>query len=185
MNHANMWRISDDFLDRWEPLYGMLDRLDKWTKHRAEGAWPDADMLPFGIVEFTRPTRFTKNEQVFCMSLWCIARSSFIFGGDMTKLDSFTRGLLTNPEVLAVNQASSGNHQMSRQNDLVVWAAAVPDSRDRYVAFFNAQNNNSPFDLSKTACWGHTPAVSHARFQSKVPAFTAFRPNPEPLLNSG
>ena len=152
MNHANMWRISDDFWDRWEPLYGMLGRLDKWTKYRAEGAWPDADMLPFGIVEFTRPTRFTKNEQIFCMTLWCIARSPLIFGGDMTKLDPFTLGLLTNPEVLAVNQASTGNRQLSRQDDLVVWTAAVPDSRDRYVAFFNAQNNNAPFDLSKTAC---------------------------------
>ncbi|HWH71286.1 MAG TPA: glycoside hydrolase family 27 protein, partial [Candidatus Sulfotelmatobacter sp.] len=149
MNHANLWRISDDFWDRWPPLYGMFGRLDKWTQYRAEGAWPDADMLPFGIVEFTRPTRFTKGEQVTCMTLWCIARSPLIFGGDLTKLDSFTLGLLTNPEVLAVNQASSGNHQLSRQNDLVVWTAEVPDSRDRYVAFFNAQNNASPFNLSQ------------------------------------
>ena len=63
MQHANMWRISDDFWDHWQPLYGMFGRLEKWTKYRAEGAWPDADMLPFGIVEFKRPTRFTKDEQ--------------------------------------------------------------------------------------------------------------------------
>jgi hypothetical protein len=177
MNHANMWRISDDFWDRWEPLYGMLGRLDKWTKYRAEGAWPDADMLPFGIVEFTRPTRFTKNEQVFCMSLWCIARSPLIFGGDVTKLDAFTRGLLTNPEVLAVNQASTGNRQLSRQDDLVVWAAAVPDSRDRYVAFFNAQNNNAPFDLSKTACQSRVirGAPGSEVVQISVPATNAHR----------
>jgi alpha-galactosidase len=150
MNHANLWRISDDFWDRWPPLYEMFGRLEKWTKYRAEGAWPDADMLPFGIVEFTRPTRFTKDEQILCMTLWCIARSPLIFGGDMTKLDAFTRELLTNPEVLAVNQASAGNRQLSRREDLIVWTADVPGSEDKYVALFNAQDNSDPFDLSKS-----------------------------------
>ncbi len=146
---ANMWRISDDFWDKWQPLYEMFDRLDKWTKYRGEGAWPDADMLPFGIIEFTRPTRFTRDEQVLCMTLWCMARSPLILGGDMTKLDSFTSDLLTNAEVLAINQASVGNRQLSRQGDLVVWTAEVPGSRDRYVALFNAQGKDLPYDLAK------------------------------------
>lgn len=146
--HANMWRISDDFWDRWEPLRGMFGRLDKWTQYRAPGAWPDADMLPFGIIEFKHPTHFTKDEQRLCMTLWCIARSPLILGGDMTKLDEFTRNLLTNPEVLAVNQASTGNRQLSRKDDLIVWTAEVPDSPERYVAFFNAQSNDRPFDFA-------------------------------------
>ena len=149
MNHANMWRISDDFWDRWLPLYEMFDRLHKWTPYRAEGAWPDADMLPFGIVEFNRPTRFTKDEQILCMTLWCIARSPLILGGDMTRLDAFALDLLTNREVLAVNQASTNNRQLSEDDDLIVWAADVPGSSDRYVALFNAQSNDSPFDLSR------------------------------------
>jgi hypothetical protein len=149
MNHANMWRISDDFWDRWSPLYGMFGRLERWTKYRAEGAWPDADMLPFGIVEFDRATRFTQEEQVTCMSLWCIARSPLILGADMTRMDDFTVKLLTNPEVLAVNQASANNRQVSNEGDLIVWAADVPGSRDKYVALFNAQNDDMPFDLSK------------------------------------
>ena len=148
MNHANMWRISDDFWDRWPPLYGMFGRLVKWTKYRTDGAWPDADMLPFGIVEFNRPTRFTQDEQILCMSLWCIARSPLILGADMTRMDDFTVELLTNPEVLAVNQNSTHNHQVSKENDLFVWAADIPGSRDKYVALFNAQSNEMPFDLS-------------------------------------
>ncbi len=148
MNHANMWRISDDFWDRWQPLYEMFGRLEKWTKYRGEGAWPDADMLPFGIVEFNRPTRFTEDEQKLCMSLWCIARSPLILGADMTRMDDFTLRLLTNREVLAVNQASTNNRQISNKNDLIVWAADVPGSDDRYVALFNAQSNDDPFDLS-------------------------------------
>lgn len=147
MNHANMWRISDDFWDRWLPLYGMFGRLEKWTQYRTEGAWPDADMLPFGIVEFDRPTRFTKEEQKTCMSLWCIARSPLILGADMTKLDQFTIDLLTNPEVLAINQDSTNNRQLSRDDDLIVWAADVTDSNDKYVALFNAQSNDDPFEL--------------------------------------
>jgi hypothetical protein len=149
MNHANMWRISDDFWDRWAPLYGMFGRLEKWMPYRADGAWPDADMLPFGIVEFDRPTRFTQNEQITCMSLWCIARSPLILGADMTRMDNFTIKLLTNPEVLSVNQKSTNNRQVSKENDLFVWAADIPGSRDKYVALFNAQSNDVPFDLSQ------------------------------------
>jgi hypothetical protein len=148
MNHANMWRISDDFWDRWQPLYEMFGRLEKWTKYRAEGAWPDADMLPFGIVEFNRPTRFTPDEQMTCMSLWCIARSPLILGADMTRMDDTTLKLLTNPEVLAVNQASTNNRQIKNENDLIVWAADGLGG-DRYVGLFNAQSNENPFDLSK------------------------------------
>lgn len=141
MHHANMWRISDDFWDRWRPLHGMFGRLERWTKYRADGAWPDADMLPFGIIDFRRPTHFTQDEQVTCMTLWCIARSPLILGADMTRLDKFTLNLLTNSEVLAVNQHSSNNHQLSRDNDLIVWTADAPGSRDKYVALFNAQSN--------------------------------------------
>jgi hypothetical protein len=129
----------------------MFGRLDKWTRHRAAGAWPDADMLPFGLVEFGRPTRFTQDEQTTCMTLWCIARSPLIFGGDLTRLDAFTRQLLTNPEVLAVNQHSENNRQLSNRDDLIVWTADVPGSRDRYVALFNAQDNSFPYDFAKAA----------------------------------
>lgn len=147
--HANMWRISDDFWDRWEPLHGMFGRLDKWTKYRKVGAWPDADMLPFGLVEFGRPTHFTKEEQRLCMTLWCIARSPLILGSDMTRLDPFTLDLLTNKEVLAVSQASTDSRQFSSYNDLIVWTAKVPHSEDLYVALFNAQGSSMPWDLSK------------------------------------
>jgi hypothetical protein len=147
--HANMWRISDDFWDRWDPLQGMFARLDRWTPYRLPGAWPDADMLPFGIVEFKRPTKFTKDEQTLCMTLWSIARSPLILGADMTKLDPFTLDLLSNPEVLAVNQSSTKNRQLSRKDNLIVWTAEVPRSDDRYVALFNAPNISIPYDLSK------------------------------------
>jgi hypothetical protein len=146
--HANMWRISDDFWDDWKALYEQFQRLNDWTPFRGPGHFPDADMLPLGAIRQVGSndrnpphTRFTEDEQRTMMSLWAIARSPLIMGGDLTKLDPFTRGLLTNPEVIAVNQASANNRQVSRKDDLIVWAADVPNSRDRYVMLLNARSD--------------------------------------------
>ena len=148
MNNANMWRITDDFWDRWGLLSAMFERLDVWTPYRGTGHFPDADMLPIGIIEFTRPTNFTKDEQNTLMSLWAIGRSPLIFGGDMTKLDDFTKEMLTNPEMLKVNQESTNNRQVYRENNLVVWTADVPNSKDKYVALFNAQSKGDNIDFA-------------------------------------
>jgi len=148
MNHANMWRITDDFWDRWGLLLAMFERLDAWTPYRGPGHFPDADMLPIGIVEFQRPTNFTKNEQYTLMSMWAIGRSPLIFGGDMTKLDDFTKEMLTNPEMLKVNQQSINNRQVSRDKNLIVWTADVPNSKDKYVALFNAQSKGDNIDFN-------------------------------------
>ncbi len=147
MEHANLWRITDDFWDRWGLLYAMFERVDTWTPYRREGNWPDADMIPLGIVDFDRPTNFTPDEQKTLMSLWCIARSPLIFGGDMTRMDDQTLAMLTNPEVLEVNQHSTNNRQVSRENNLIVWTADVPDSDDKYVALFNAQSKGDNLDF--------------------------------------
>ena len=148
MNHANMWRITDDFWDRWGLLLAMFERLDVWTPYRGPGHFPDADMLPIGTIEFKRPTNFTKNEQYTLMSLWAIGRSPLIFGGDMTKLDDFTKEMLTNPEMLKVNQLSTNNRQVSRDKNLIVWTADVPNSKDKYVALFNAQSKGDNIDFN-------------------------------------
>ncbi|HEY0945661.1 MAG TPA: glycoside hydrolase family 27 protein [Opitutaceae bacterium] len=141
MQHANLWRISDDFWDKWPELLAQFKRLHDWTPYRTAGAWPDADMLPLGIIEMGRPTRFTRDEQVLLMTLWSIARSPLMHGGDMTKMDEFTLTLLTNDEVLAVNQNSTNNRQLHRAADgRIAWVADVPGSADKYVALFNTRS---------------------------------------------
>lgn len=47
---SNMWRITDDFWDKWELLYDMFSRAEKWCTHAGAGHWPDADMLPVGPI---------------------------------------------------------------------------------------------------------------------------------------
>jgi hypothetical protein len=137
--NANMWRVSDDFWDRWPLLLGQFKRLHDWTAYRRPGAWPDADMLPLGSIDLgKRNTQFTPDEQKTMMTLWSIARSPLILGADMTKLDDATLNLLINDEVVGVNQKSENNRQLFRsENGLIAWVADVPGSKDKYVALFN------------------------------------------------
>src|SRR5665647_2578343 len=142
--NANMWRISDDFWDNWKSMYDQFKRLHDWTPYRINGAWPDADMLPLGVLQLGRKTYFTTDEQYTLMSLWSIARSPLMHGGDMTKTDSLTLSLLTNDEVLAVNQHSTNNRQLFRTEDgLIAWIADVPGSKDKYLALFNTRDEQS------------------------------------------
>jgi hypothetical protein len=140
--NANMWRVSNDFWDSWPALYEQFARLHNWTPYRAAGHWPDGDMLPLGKIRTWQTkgnwTRFTKDEQYTLMTLWSIARSPLIMGGDLPGNDEFTLSLLTNDKVLSVDQKSLNNHQVYNTNAMVVWVADVPKSSDKYVALFNA-----------------------------------------------
>jgi hypothetical protein len=139
--HANLWRISNDFWDDWRALYAQFARLDSWSPFRGPGHWPDADMLPLGNLRAWQTTgdwtHFTRDEQFTLMTLWCIARSPLILGGNLPKNDEFTLALLTNDEVLAVNQNSTNNRQLFNTNNAVAWVADVPGSKDKYIALFN------------------------------------------------
>ncbi|MFC0202873.1 glycoside hydrolase family 27 protein [Novosphingobium soli] len=150
--HAQMWRISDDFWDEWPQLEAQFTRLENWTPFRGPGAWPDADMLPLGRLALgDRDTRFTPDEQRTLMTLWSIARSPLIMGGDLRHLDAATLALLTNPEVLAVNQASRDNRPHFVEDGVRVWSATREDGTARYLAVFNtgkdARDIRVPLDL--------------------------------------
>lgn len=145
--HANMWRISDDFWDTWPALLEQFERLARWNPNRGPGHWPDADMLPLGVLDLgRRSTHFTPAEQRTLMTLWSIARSPLIHGGDMTKTDPETLALLTNDEVIAVNQRSEDNRPLFDRGGLIAWTANVPASPDRYLALFNTRDR-FPLDL--------------------------------------
>ena len=135
--HAEMWRISDDFWDEWPLLEAQFTRLENWNPHVGEGRWPDADMLPLGRLALgERDTRFTPDEQRTLMTLWSIARSPLIMGGDLRHLDAPTRALLTNREVIAVNQASTRNRPHFVADGVRVWTARAANG-DPYLALFN------------------------------------------------
>jgi hypothetical protein len=141
--HANMWRISDDFWDSWKLLKPQFQRCKNWAPYSGPGHWPDADMLPFGQVRVGQKnawTRFTHDEQFTVMTLWSISRSPLMIGANLPANDDFTLSLLTNDEVLAVDQHSAGGRELFRNDDLIAWAADVPESSDKYLALFNARD---------------------------------------------
>ena len=144
--HANMWRTVGDFWDSWEQLKEHFAVCARWAPFITPGAWPDADMLPLGRLGIRaergndRTTRFTLDEQRTLMTLWSIFRSPLMFGGDLPSNDPATLALLTNPRVLAVHRASTHNRQLFRRGDLVGWTADDPATGDKFLALFNAQD---------------------------------------------
>jgi len=145
--YANMWRIADDFWDNWKSVLHQVFLCAKWAPYTGEGHYPDADMLPFGMIRQGKSmTRLSHDEQTTVMTLWCIFRSPLIFGGDLTKMDDFTLSLITNDEVLAVDQHSSGNRQLYNANGQMAWIADVPGSADKYVALFNLRDKGKSTD---------------------------------------
>jgi len=134
---AQMWRISDDFWDEWWLLEEQFVRLENWNAYRAPGAWPDADMLPLGRLALgARDSNFTPAEQRTVMTLWSIARSPLIMGGDLRHLDEPTLALLTNRAVLAVNQQSTDNQPHFLEDRTRAWTAKSLDGA-HYLALFN------------------------------------------------
>jgi alpha-galactosidase len=141
--NANMWRTVNDFWDT-NGLSTIGDEFTaslNWAKTSGitPGHWPDADMLPLGTIG-TRACAFSKNQQVMVMTLWSIMPSPLMFGGQMTKLanDSWTLALLTNEEVLAVNQDALGarGKQITTAGSTEVWAKDMSGGR-KAVALFN------------------------------------------------
>ncbi len=146
--HANMWRISADFWDNWPALERNFDLLNAWSSWAGPDSWPDADMLPVGHLSLggkpeppDRMSRFTWPEHYTLMSLWSIARSPLIIGGDLLTSSEKSLSFLRNREVLAVNQNSANNHQVFKENGVAAaWIADVPGTPDKYVALFNLKN---------------------------------------------
>ena len=148
--YAQMWRISDDVWDLWhspvpypQGLGDQFANAAKWAGKSGPGHWPDADMLPLGFLGPApgwgqpRFTRLSHDEQRTLMTLWVIFRSPLMVGGDLTKADDWTASLLTNPEVIAVDQQSTENRPVVTTDATVLWTAKSTAGNSRYLAIFN------------------------------------------------
>ncbi len=144
--NCEMWRIGPDLHDEWSQVRATFDFLPRWMVHSGPGHWPDPDMLPFGRIHMReweaavghpRVTRLSRDEQRATMTLWCISRSPLMLAGELPSTDSWTLQLVTNPEVLAVDQRSSAGREVFRQGETRVWDAAADDGQSRYIACFN------------------------------------------------
>jgi hypothetical protein len=148
--YAQMWRISNDIWDLWhstvEYPQGLGDQFQnvlKWAGMSQPGKWPDADMLPLGYLGpapgwgKARETQLTREEQRTLITLWSIFPSPLMIGGELPKADVWTVSLLTNREVLEMDQHSTGNHPVVVTDATVVWRAEAASKGAYYVAVFN------------------------------------------------
>ncbi len=143
---ANLWRISPDFWDNWRSLNHNFDLFARWTEYTGPGHWPDGDMIPFGHicqrncdVRPDRWTRFTREEQLTLMSLWALASSPLMLGMNLPNNDDWTTALLTNPEVLAIDQDPLGKPAQRLADPGVpaeIWVKPLADG-SHAVGFFN------------------------------------------------
>ena len=134
--YANLWRISDDVWDLWhstveypQGLGDQFPRVAKWAGMWQPGGWPDADMLPLGYLGpapgwgKARVSRLTHDEQRTLVTLWSMFRSPLMVGANLPKSDEWTISLLSNAEVIAVDQRSKENRVAVSTDSTVVWTA--------------------------------------------------------------
>ncbi|MDB5226655.1 MAG: alpha-galactosidase [Bacteroidota bacterium] len=142
---SNAWRTGGDIRDNWKSLNSRLFSQDKWAPYERPGHWNDPDMMIVGYLGWgkeLRPTLLTPDEQYTHVSAWCLMSVPLLLGCDLTKLDNFTVSLLTNDEVLAVNQDPLGKQGtiISRQGDAGVMAKDMSDG-SKAVGLFNPGDN--------------------------------------------
>ena len=151
--NAQLWRISNDFWDRWIDIKNQFDLMKAWQGKVHSGGWPDADMLPLGHIGLRaergddRASLLTHDEQYTLLSMWSIFRSPLMFGGDIPSSDAFTLDILTNPEVLKVNQHSENGRESYRDGDTIAWTADIPGSTSKYVTVSNIGETESAVHL--------------------------------------
>ncbi len=137
---GNCWRTTGDITDTWRSMSTIGFRQDQAAPFAKPGNWNDPDMLIVGEVGWgrTHPTRLSVDEQYTHISLWCLLASPLLIGCDMEKFDDFTLNLLSNDEVLAVDQDALGKQAVCvlKQGDVWVYVKELADG-SRAVGFFN------------------------------------------------
>jgi alpha-galactosidase len=151
---GQMWRTSGDLVDVWSNMASVGFRQAGREKYSGPGHWTDPDMLVVGKVAIGGGTphdsRLTPNEQVTHISLWSLQAAPLLIGCDLAHMDQFTKDLLTNDEVLDIDQDPLGRAaaRVSRNERLEVWARPLADGT-KAVGLFNRGLTSA----SITASW--------------------------------
>jgi alpha-galactosidase len=138
---GNSWRTTGDITDTWESMSTIGFRQVGNSKYASPGHWNDPDMLVIGKVGWgprLRDSHLTANEQYIHITLWTLLASPLLLGNDLTQMDDFELGLVTNDEVLAVHQDPLGKpaDRVSRNGELEVWSRPLADG-SLAVGLFN------------------------------------------------
>lgn len=151
---GNSWRTTGDITDTWESMSGIGFDQNQCSDYATSGRWNDPDMLVVGWVGWGPDLHYTKltpDEQYTHISLWSLLASPLLIGCDLSKLDAFTLNLLTNDEVLAVNQDALGQQakRIYRCEEYEIWSKDLSDG-SKALGLFNKSEKciNIPVDLT-------------------------------------
>ncbi len=138
---GNCWRTTGDITDTWQSMSSIGFGQNGHERFAGPGRWNDPDMLVVGWVGWgpqLHPTRLTPEEQITHITLWSLLSAPMLIGCDMTRLDAFTYGLLSNDEVLDVDQDALGvqGRRIAKQGDAEVWVKPLSDG-SMAIGLFN------------------------------------------------
>jgi alpha-galactosidase len=153
--NVHMARMGFDFWDVWQMLREAFPVAAKAVNEAGPGFWPDLDMLPIGKLGLKisykgpepRISNFTRDELCSLLSLWYIARMPLMIGGYLPETDKTTLQLITNEEALAVNRNCINPREIKFKNAVIIWAADIPNSGNKYLAFFNQWESHKPVNI--------------------------------------
>lgn len=165
MHLANVWRTTGDINDSWRSVSHNGFSQDRWAAYTGPGHWSDPDMLVVGKVGWgpsLHNTHLTPDEQYSHISLWCLLSSPLLIGCDISQMDDFTVSLLSNDEVLAIDQDSLGKQatQISNDNGKIVYAKTLEDG-SYAVGLFNLGETKTTINV-KWGPWGSLPTPDGA-----------------------
>jgi alpha-galactosidase len=143
---GNLWRTTGDIADRWNSMLGIVDLSTQYAPVAGPGSWNDPDMLEVGN------GGMTDDEYRAHFSLWAIMAAPLMAGNDLRTMPQNTREILTNREVIAVDQDSAGvQGTLVAENppELQVWAKPLRDG-SRAVALLN----RSSIPAAMSTSWG-------------------------------
>lgn len=160
---TNTFRTGPDIRDSWLSLYHSAFTLDKWAPFGGRGHWLDPDMMILGNVttgSALHPTRLTPDEQYSHVSLFSLLSAPLLIGCPIEQLDPFTLNLLTNDEVIEINQDPLGKpaRLVKEENGIQIWLKHLEDGSYAVGLFNIAHFGKSPQSYFR---WGDERAVSY------------------------
>ncbi len=148
---GNLWRTTGDIWDDWNRMYRIGFGHPETARFAGPGHWNDPDMLVLGWVGWgphLHRTALTPDEQYTHVSLWALLSAPLLLGNDLTRMDDFTMSLITNDEVIAIDQDKLGNQAVPvvREEGIEVWKKKLADGN---IAFgiFNVSDESEDFTL--------------------------------------
>lgn len=157
---GNLWRTTGDIWDDWERLYQIGFGQVEAAKYAGPGHWNDPDMLVIGWVGWgpnLHQTELSPDEQYTHVSLWALLSAPLLLGNDMSRLDDFTLNLITNDEVIAIDQDKLGEQALPviKKDYIEVWKKNLYDGNMAFGIFnVGDQNMNYVLELEKLGLTG-------------------------------